>query len=505
LIFKTNQWGGKARVYNEKFSEIIDLYSYGPDSKYEYVLPSAERGKIIQNRIIEIYIFLIVVLLSIIFWGLLMTVFKMPWYFPKIDKQTYSQNSKKTLWLDHAIWLFITNNPVPLFIICITVIGFLARLKGLPVHTEDMSIVISWCKTLKEHGIGNNILRDYTQPYLLALKLITYLPFSLKISIKALSIFFDLLCAIFAAILVKELRKEAENNFWSSFTYGIIWILPTVIFNGSYWGQSDSIYTAFLLLSAVMFSRRKYSLGFFAYAISISIKMTAIMYSPFLLLFYLTKKRFSIFNFFLLPLTFFGFTLPAVLAGKPFWQTINPLIHYGTDGVTGSLYNGYINFWALNSEVAADLILSLRSIMVLLCVGIIGTLIILLVFKKVRPNPSQYIGIAILFALIFIYLAPGMHERYFYAGDILSIVYFISGRDKRKWFVPIIINLHSFQSSIRYITGWVDTIDKATIVMLIAIVYCIFIIYFAKTLYCELTNKVPVLSDNQTDEYRKEN
>ena len=65
--------------------------------------------------------------------------------------------------------------------------------------------------------------------------------------IKFVSIIFDYVCAIYSLKIVYKLTNK--NILLSLIAYASVLFLPTVMLNGAMWGQCDSIYTSFILIS----------------------------------------------------------------------------------------------------------------------------------------------------------------------------------------------------------------------------------------------------------------
>jgi Gpi18-like mannosyltransferase len=95
----------------------------------------------------------------------------------------------------------------------------------------------------------------------------------------------------------------------------IFWVMPTMVVNGSLWGQADALYTCFLLVCALFLLRDHSIAAITAFAIAFSIKAQAIFILPFLAILVL-KKRIPWQSFLLIPPVYFIMMLPAVLAGR---------------------------------------------------------------------------------------------------------------------------------------------------------------------------------------------
>ena len=108
---------------------------------------------------------------------------------------------------------------------------------------------IPWYNFLKTHGIqaiGTNF-SDYAPPYLYLLWLATftsnYLPSI--VAIKLIPIIADVINAIFVYRIVRLKYPTGPKPLLAS---ALFWVLPTVMMNSSLWGQTDALYTLFLLV-----------------------------------------------------------------------------------------------------------------------------------------------------------------------------------------------------------------------------------------------------------------
>jgi Gpi18-like mannosyltransferase len=61
----------------------------------------------------------------------------------------------------------------------------------------------------------------------------------------------------------------------------LIWLAPTVLYNGPGWAQSDSIWTFFVLLSVWLFARGRKGTG--AFGMAVAVKAQALFLGPFVL------------------------------------------------------------------------------------------------------------------------------------------------------------------------------------------------------------------------------
>ena len=77
----------------------------------------------------------------------------------------------------------------------------------------------------------------------------------------------DILLA-YGVMKLASLRLKSEGA--QLFIFEIASILPTVVFNGAYWGQCDAIYTGFCLLGLYLCLTKKPCRGMIAFGVAIS-------------------------------------------------------------------------------------------------------------------------------------------------------------------------------------------------------------------------------------------
>ena len=303
--------------------------------------------------------------------------------------------------------------------------------------------LLKWYNTLAEEGLSSVVggLGNYNPPYLILLYLLTLIPGATLIKIKMLSVVFDLLMGFIGYLIVKKLN----NQKYSYLSWIIILLLPTVILNGSMWAQCDSIYTTFILLSLYLLLEEKYPLSFLALGISFSFKLQFIFILPLYIILYFVNKKFSIFNFLLIPLGNILMCLPVILMGMPVINCFTTYLEQTTD------YSVYLK---RNLANIFELLPNIKAIgHILIFITGLFFLILLIYFIKRKKEFSQkeIINLGLLSILIAVYFLPFMHERYMFAADVLSIIwYFIY---KKKIYIPIIINLSSLAGYSVYLFG----------------------------------------------------
>jgi Gpi18-like mannosyltransferase len=327
-------------------------------------------------------------------------------------------------------------------------IGLALRLLFLSVNTLDMRVFnLKWYDYIVSHGIINAMgdeFANYTPPYLYLLSLGTltksFLP---KLTaIKLVPITFDLI----NSILVYRIAKTQFNEGIKPALAGLIfWVLPTVIINGSLWGQADALYTCFLLLCILFLLRNRSIAAITAFAIAFSIKAQAIFILPFLAIL-LFKKRIAWQRFLLIPPVYFIIMLPAILAGRSVTSLALTYITQGGTYTKASMNAPNLYFLLPQSAYQVSLMVGipLAGLSLIAWVLIYG-------LKRYSITPALLAVTALVSLASTPFLLPKMHDRYFYPADVFSLVtaFFIP----EMWFVPIAYQVISLLSYIPFLLG----------------------------------------------------
>ena len=285
---------------------------------------------------------------------------------------------------------------------------------------------------------------DYNMPYLYLLfgiSKITVIPDLYMI--KFVSVIFDFILAFY---LMKLTCLKFSKNVGLFVFFGSL-IVPTAVLNSAFWAQCDSIYVAFLVgfLYYALKEKPNGLLSVAFYTLAFSFKLQAVFLAPMLLVFIMVGKlKFK--ELLMFPVVFIAALLPAIVVGRPIWQTFSiyfnqvanyPEITLNTPSLYGLL--GSVDFHAFN----------FAALMIAL-IGVAGFIYFL--FKKAEYLSTQLLfEAAFIFSLMIPYLLPRMHERYFYLADALAIIYFIYNR--KKWYVPASLILLSFATYQHFLFG----------------------------------------------------
>ncbi len=319
-------------------------------------------------------------------------------------------------------------------------IGLTLRLVLLPAKTLDMLAYIQWYDYIAQHGIVPSLGGQsfgYNPPfiYLLALATLTQTFLPKIIAIKLIPFTFDLISAVLVYQIVKT---RFPNNNKPLLAALLFWVAPTVIVNSALWGQTDSLYTCFLLLAILHLLKNRPTTAMIAFALSLSVKAQGIFLAPLLgVLFF--QKRIRWYTFLLVPVVYIISFLPTILAGRPFESIFSTYTGQGGTFNRASMNAANFYFFVADSGYKTALLIGIPLAALLLLIWV-------LVYGRKAAAFTQ--NILVLTALISValtpFLLPKMHDRYFYPADVISliVVFFVPG----TWFVPIAYQIISLLS-----------------------------------------------------------
>ena len=344
--------------------------------------------------------------------------------------------------------------------------AMLLRWPMLRHETLDYQSFLSvWVNFFRNNG-GISALSEsvgnYNVPYLYFLALFSYSEIPDLYLIKLLSIFFDVVLA-WAVLRLTRAAGASDNAALCAFVSTLL--LPTVLLNGAYWGQCDSIYSAFAVLGVAMALERRPVLSMVSITLSFAFKLQAVFLMPVFLIFLFTGhihwKHLAVF-----PLTYLIVVLPAVIAGRPFLDTI--LLYFDQAGTVGSAmsYNSPSIFALISVPTGKTASASSFGI---IASAVFLILIYLWAFRKRKElDARRLLGLALLISLGVPYFLPHMHDRYFFLADVLSLAAALTA--PVMLFVPVLVSFGSFLCYYTYLNmRYLLPLRYASVAMLLAL------------------------------------
>ena len=295
-------------------------------------------------------------------------------------------------------------------------------LRGLCMEHETLdyqNFLTRWVRTIREQG-GFKALQynigNYNLPYLYFLALFSYSSIRDLYLIKLLSIFFDVMLAWG---VMRTVYCFTDNRRKVLAAFFVTLFLPTVVLNGAYWGQCDSIYGAFAVWSVYFALKEKPIASVCMIALSFAFKLQAVFLMPVFLIFLFARKM-KWWHLVFFPVTYVVTALPAVALGRPFMSTI--LLYFNQAGTVG----GGLNY---NSSSMYAFVRGAQDASMLSKIGIIAAfafLLLLFLFcflRRAHLDDRALLTCSLLICVAVPFLLPHMHDRYFFISDVLSVAF----------------------------------------------------------------------------------
>ncbi|HPE16344.1 MAG TPA: conjugal transfer protein TraL [Oscillospiraceae bacterium] len=325
---------------------------------------------------------------------------------------------------------------LPLFCAPFAALSVYVRAAVLEGITYDYTSFLShWAAFFREYGFAGlgSAVGDYNMPYLYFMALFAKIPVNDLYLVKTLSILFDLILAWGGMLLCARLQEGgfrlspagghrgqgADFVRPAAVFFGLL-LLPTVVFNGALWGQCDSIYAAFLVFSLYFALRGNGPASVVLAGLAFSFKLQSVFLLPILGAFWLVGRlRFR--TLFLFPLTYLATCLPALAAGKPLSEILGIYVgQMGTYSYSLSLNAPSLLSFLTNSDVNISF---WSALSIFIAFAFVLALLALLWLRRARAGDEALFLAALALAVGVPLLLPYMHERYFFAADVLTLVY----------------------------------------------------------------------------------
>ena len=126
-------------------------------------------------------------------------------------------------------------------------------------------------------------------------------------------------------------------------------------------------------------------------------------------------------HFLLFPLTYLLLVLPAVLLGRPLWDTIS--LYWNQTGSIGSGLNyNSPSIFAILWKIPESQQKNASTVGIVAAALYMLNLLAIAYVKRSKLTDRAILALALLFSIGIPFLLPHMHDRYFFPADILSLV-----------------------------------------------------------------------------------
>lgn len=355
-----------------------------------------------------------------------------------------TEKQAKTITLGKFLAVRIRRIPLIdiLFFAAVTIAAVMIRIAFLKVRSNDYYIAYEvWINEIRSNGglasLGNDI-GDNPPLYMTLVTLASYLPFEPVVIVKLPSILFDF---ILAAICVRLSGQLGITGLDRKLTlYAVILLNPLTLLNSAAWGQCDSLYSSFILLTllaacgARLWSAEPPAPGknvfwksgdgiCLLFAVAISLKLQAIFFLPILCLLWITQKRNVLKPVHLLwvPIVYTISCIPMYLAGRSLKVMFK--IYLGqADRNYGTLTLNYPNLYSLIGSWSEELYDSYFAYGMLLTFLLLIVLFYQLYCRRVKLNSLMLCKVTAWSILTVCFFLPLVHERYAYVAEMLLFV-----------------------------------------------------------------------------------
>ncbi|WP_433791722.1 glycosyltransferase 87 family protein [Actinoplanes sp. CA-252034] len=332
-------------------------------------------------------------------------------------------------------------------VVCLLATAFTARYVGRSEMTRDMQIFFEWHDRLERaggwRGLGEAI-GNYNAPYMYLLWFASVLPVPLLIGIKLVYAVFDLLLAFFVFRLV-EMRRGRRAGFAAAL---VVILLPTVVINASIWGQIDSIWASFAVGGVWMLARGRDWWGVALCTLSLAFKPHGIFIFALVGLLVLAG-RLRARTLLAVPAVWLALSLPALLLGRSPGELFTIYSLDRQAGIIDQLTAKAPTIFAfLEGTRRLD---TARHLGYVLTAALVLGVFLLVIARRARLDGTRIVTLATLFAILIPFGLPGMHERYFYLADVLTVA--LVFHLPRLWFVPLLVQAASLGSYTYFLFG----------------------------------------------------
>ncbi len=321
----------------------------------------------------------------------------------------------------------------------------LGKISLLDYVSDDYEIFLSgWLEeyealTLKQ-GLGTYIGSDYSPPYLYILLLISRLKnYPWMYMIKAVSMAAE---GLMAYSVMKLSSLKLRSGHYRLLAFHMTLLLPTLVFNGAYWGQCDVIYSGFCLLALFHALKGRGALSMGLVGVALSFKFQTVFILPVLLPLWL-RRDVKLWNLLMIPAAYMVMMIPALWGGKSLHHVLTVYLqqaaNYNFLTMNGpSLYEIFPRIKGMEN-VIYNMFSNMAMMMALAYMA--GVCVLLILYRDALTDEAVILSALVLTGGI-PYLLPKMHERYTFMADLLALTVCLFNR--RRAALPLLFGMASY-------------------------------------------------------------
>ena len=287
-----------------------------------------------------------------------------------------------------------------------------------------------WLDTIRSKGFSalGGSFANYNPPYLYLLYLGSLTPFSDVVIVKTIAVIFDL--ALAAGVVAIALRLRGSAIVAAFAGVGVL-LLPEVFLNSAMWGQADGIFTALLVWSAWGLLTKRFTLAWVLFALAFSVKLQAMFLLPWIAVAFLVQRhrwRSVLIGVGALLVTY----VPALIAGRSIPSLAG--VYLDQVGAKKLLAVGVANMY---QWVPKEFYSTVFPAGLFFAVAVVALLVALYLRRLPAPEAAGpwLLRVAAAIGVLVPFILPAMHDRYFYAGGVLTAICVLVDR---RYLVPAV-------------------------------------------------------------------
>ena len=321
------------------------------------------------------------------------------------------------------------------------------RFPLMSFQSDDyLNCLQEWTAAIRQtpgFGALGKTIGDYNVPYFYLLFAIAKLTTAAGelYWIKLISIAFGAVTLVLVMRIVSLTTKRWAIPVASMFA---LLLLPSLILNGSAWGQCDAIYTALCLAALYYGLMRRSKLFYLFLALAFSFKLQTVFFSI-AVLGLLFTKRVRLRDAWVFFIVFSVQLLPALIAGRSLTDTLS--IYYKQAEYYQWLHMNAPTIFGLFAPETGSSMTARAGIFT--AGSVCFAFALYLYLRRDRLNTERILDAVYLSLLILPFLLPNMHERYFYAADVFGVIYFM--QHPKRWYLPVVVAVSSLITYIPFL------------------------------------------------------
>jgi Gpi18-like mannosyltransferase len=304
----------------------------------------------------------------------------------------------------------------------------------------------AWYDYIRDHGgvlaLGRAFSNN-TPLYQYLLVAAYYAGLSALHAVKFIPICSDFVTAFFAYRIV---RLRHPTGSIAAYAFLAVLFIPTVVLNGSFWGETDMLYTSCLVACLYFLLVKKNALGLIAFGLAFSFKLQALFLAPFLLIL-LVKRAVSWKYFLLVPAIYLVTLIPAWWMGRPLSELLQIYLEQP------DMYRALtMNAPTPYQWFPSDLYDILYPAGMIWGAAMVFFFVVLGYKSRAQLTDERLIAWATLSVLIVPYVLPKMHDRFFFPADVFSVL--LAFYVPRLFVVPLVVCAVSFFGYFPFLFGY---------------------------------------------------